>query len=106
MRRKANIVRVDVDKELAKPYDEKLDAIYARILEVGAGDRLVSARECKERFGTWFVEAVKDGRLTGLKGKKLNSPTYYRLSDIYAKIDSDVMRNTIGLRIPLPGMNQ
>ena len=105
MRRKANIVRIDVDKELAKPYDEKVDGIYARILEVGAGDRLISAHECKERFGTWFVEAVKDKRLKALKGKKSNSPTYYRLSDIYAKIDSDIMRNTIGLRIPLPGVN-
>ena len=105
MRRKANIVRIDVDKELAKPYDEKLKGIYARILEVGAGDRLVSARDCKDRFGTWFVEAVKDGRLKGLKGKKSNSPTYYRLSDIYAKIDADIMRKTIGLRISLPGMN-
>ena len=105
MRRKANIVRIDVNKELAKPYDEKVKGIYARILEVGAGDRLISARECKDRFGTWFVEAVKDNRLEALKGKKSNSPTYYRLSDIYAKIDSDIMRNTIGLRMPLPGIN-
>lgn len=94
MRARANTVKIDVEKELAKPYDERKRAEYRRLLEVAAENRLISEHEGKSRFGKWFINAVKSGRLKGVNTEpdNLKSPVRYQLSTIYALIDSDVER--------------
>lgn len=91
MKIRANIVRIDVEKELAKPYDERARAEYRRLLEVAAENRLLSEHEAKVRFGIWFSNAVKSGRLKGVNTNpnNLKSSVRFPLSSIYALIKSD-----------------
>lgn len=91
MKIRANIVRIDVEKELAKPYDERARAEYRRLFEVAAENRLLSEHQAKARFGVWFSKAVKSGRLKGINTDphNLKSPVRFPLSSIYALIKSD-----------------
>lgn len=72
----------------------------AQVLEVlGLSAGEISGRKAKSIYGTWFMEAVKSGRLRPTRvGDGYNGKHSYRITDILQLRTADLMMAEIQMR--------